>query len=586
MVTYNDLAVGLREPHPGADLEVSSQADAVVERLTTGAETWAGTPLGERVALLERFGALVAEQAEEWVTTARRIKQLPADSPLVGEEWISGPWAVLTYVPALAETVRRLDRGDDVLAGFRTHPAPGDRVAVDVLPHSTYDKLLLNGYRAEVWMQPGVTETAMRRDAGLALRDPATFGGCALVLGAGNIFSIAPLDVLYQLYADNRAVVLKLNPISDPLCEVFEAIFAPFIELGVVEIVRGGADLGSALAHHPGIDAVHMTGSERTHDAIVWGAGEQGEAAKAAGAPLLDKPITSELGGVAPVIVVPGAWSRADLRHQARHIATQRLHNSGFNCIAAQIVVLSADWSQKEEFLTELRRALAAAPARPAWYPGCADRVTDARAAHPGAEAVGGTDDRTLLTGLDLAAGEDSAFRTEYFSPVLGVAELPGTGAEFLTAAVGASNRHLHGTLGANLVVHPHTVKQLGDVLEEQIARLEYGTVGVNAWTGLGYLTAHATWGAFPGHPLDDVQSGRGVVHNALLLDRTERTVVRGPFRPAPRAILHGEWTISPRPPWFVDNRTAATTGRLLTRFAARPRWRSLPAIFASAVRG
>ncbi|MFE3451867.1 hypothetical protein ACFXJ8_23395 [Nonomuraea sp. NPDC059194] len=118
------------------------------------------------------------------------------------------------------------------------------------------------------------------------------------------------------------------------------------------------------------------------------------------------------------------------------------------------------------------------------------------------------------------------------------------------------------------------------------VADLRYGTIGVNAWTAVGYLTPRATWGAFPGHTLADVQSGIGVVHNALLLDHTERTVVTGPFRPAPRSVLHGEMTISPKPPWFVTNTTAARTGRLLTEFAARPRWRALPAIVASAVRG
>src|SRR5205807_1940633 len=100
----------------------------------------------------------------------------------------------------------------------------------------------------------------------------------------------------------------------------------------------------------------------------------------------------------------------------------------------------------------------------------------------------------------------------------------------------------------------------LGRTFDESIAELRYGTVAVNAWTGLGYLTPRATWGAFPGHPLTDIQSGRGVVHNALLLDGTERTVVRGPFRPLPK------------PPWFVNNRTAAVTGRRLTAFAAQPR--------------
>jgi aldehyde dehydrogenase (NAD(P)+) len=75
-------------------------------------------------------------------------------------------------------------------------------------------------------------------------------------------------------------------------------------------------------------------------------------------------------------------------------------------------------------------------------------------------------------------------------------------------------------------------------------------------------------------------------VHNALLIGDTERTVVRGPFRPSPRSLLKGEMSIAPKPPWFVTNRTAATTGRLLAHFTAAPSWRKLPALFASALRG
>ncbi|WP_372343556.1 hypothetical protein [Streptomyces sp. KL116D] len=86
-------------------------------------------------------------------------------------------------------------------------------------------------------------------------------------------------------------------------------------------------------------------------------------------------------------------------------------------------------------------------------------------------------------------------------------------------------------------------------------------------------------------HLLSDVQSGIGVVHNALLLAQAERTVVRGPFRPSPRSLVRGEWSLSPKPPWFVSNRTAATTGRRLVDFHARPRWSALPGIFASALR-
>lgn len=564
-----------------ADLDL----DVLVERLAAGERAWAGTTLTDRRDLLLEIGAATAAHSEEWVRVATAIKGLDPSSPLVGEEWMSGPYAVLSYVGSLQQTLQRLSAGTSPLEGYPITRAPGDRSAVHVLPHDAFDRLLLSGFRAEVWTRPGVTERQVRTTAGLAQRSPGQTNGVALVLGAGNIFSIAPLDVLYQLFADNRTVVLKLNPTTDLLAEVYRAVFAPLIARNLAEIVSGGAELGGALAQHPGISAVHLTGSEATHDAVVWGTGPEGAAARSADIPRLAKPITSELGGVCPVIVVPGRWSRADIRFQAEHVATQRLHNSGANCVASQIVIVSSDWPQKAEFLRALRDALTAAPVRPSWYPGCAARVSSARDVHPAAEDLG-RDGRTLIVGLDLADPAETAFGTEYFGPVLGVAELPGTGAAFLDVAVTAANERLRGTLGANVIVHPRTRRELGQRFLDAIADLRYGTIGVNAWTAVGYLTARATWGAFPGHTLDDVQSGTGVVHNALLLDHVERTVVTGPFRPAPRSVLHGELSMSPKPPWFVGNRTAADTGRLLTGFAARPRSRALPGIFASALRG
>ncbi|SDP08943.1 aldehyde dehydrogenase (NAD(P)+) [Actinacidiphila guanduensis] len=61
--------------------------------------------------------------------------------------------------------------------------------------------------------------------------------------------------------------------------------------------------------------------------------------------------------------------------------------------------------------------------------------------------------------------------------------------------------------------------------------------------------------------------------------------MLRGPFRPFPRSFAVGEFALFPKPPWFVTARTAATTGRRLTRFAVKPSWSRLPAVFASAFR-
>ncbi|PKV98521.1 aldehyde dehydrogenase family protein [Nocardia fluminea] len=559
--------------------------DAAIEALTEGAVRWAATPLAERGLLLRQVHDLTARHAQDWVDIAVDIKGLPKDSPLVGEEWVSGPYPVITGTGALIESLAALDAGRSPLDGFEITAAPGDRSAVHVLPHGIFDRLLLNGFTAEVWTKPGIGAETVRARAGSGARTPARDSGVAVVLGAGNIFSIPPLDLLYQLIADNRVVALKLNPITDPLLPVFERIFAPLIERGFLRILTGGAEVGTALVNHPDVTSVHMTGSSNTHDAIVFGPGAEGARRRAANTPLLAKPITSELGGVSPTIVLPGQWSEADLRFQAEHLATQRLHNNGYNCVASQVAIVSADWPQKEKFLAELRAAFDRAPERPAYYPGSENRVANARKEYPRAQRVGPNNDRTLVLGIS-PSKDEPALREEYFSPVFGVTELPGTGPEFLRAAVDVSNEEFVGTLGVNIIAHPKTLRQLGAALDKAIADLRYGTVAINAWTGVGYLTARASWGAFPGHTLDDVQSGIGVVHNALLIDDPERTVVRGPFRPAPRSITRGEFTLAPKPPWFVTNRTAATTGRLLAYFSAAPGWSKLPAIFASALRG
>ena len=557
-------------------------ADRMIAELTVGEARWARTTLPERVELLAQVHAAVAAQAEVWVATASGIKGLDADSPFVGEEWISGPYPLLTATKTLQQSLTRINRGTSPLAGARFGKAPGGRVTIQVLPHTPYEAVLLHGFSAEVWMPPGVSADTVRSRAGLAELHPERTGGTGLVLGAGNITSIPPLDVLNELIAHNRVVLLKLNPVLSAMLPVYEAALAPLIDFGVLRILTGDGSLGGYLAHHPEIVHVHITGSALTHDVVVYGAGPVGAERRAAGSALLSKPITSELGGVAPIIVLPGVWSRRDLRYQAEHVATQRLHNGGYNCIASQVVVLSRDWPQKQAFLVELRAAIGRTPARPAWYPGSDGRVDDAVVAYPGAERLG--DGGRLL--IVVGAGDPSAITsTETFSPVLGVIELPGTGAAFLDAAVETVNRDFLGTLGANIIAEPRTITSLGAGFREAVARLRYGTIAINTWTGLGFLTAGAPWGAYPGHTLDDVQSGIGTVHNALLIDSPERTVVSGPFRPFPHSVLHGEFALFPKPPWFVTSRSAAATGRLLTKFAAHPSWLRMPRVFASAFR-
>ena len=125
------------------------------------------------------------------------------------------------------------------------------------------------------------------------------------MLGAGNVSAIPMLDVLYCLFVDGHVVVLKMNPVNEAYGPVFARVLEPLIRDGYLAIVYGGADVGEHLTGSDLVDTVHITGSERTHDTIVFGPGAVGQEAKAAGTPRFGKPIRSELGGASPTIVVP-----------------------------------------------------------------------------------------------------------------------------------------------------------------------------------------------------------------------------------------------------------------------------------------
>ncbi|MEU1971926.1 aldehyde dehydrogenase family protein [Microbacterium sp. NPDC019599] len=559
---------------PAAAPESAPVLEAAISDLKAGATTWSHVTLGQRARLLERVRATVVAVAEEWAETAVASKGLTPDHPLRGEEWLGGPYAMLTALDAYRRALLKLEKGGSPLDGVKTDAAPGGRVRVHAFPLDAMDGLLLSGHTGEVWLEPGVTEAEATRAAGLAQLSPGASGGVGLVLGAGNVTSIPVLDVLYELIAHNRVSILKVNPTQDPLVPVFERALAPLLELGFVRIVTGGGDVGAYLTEHPGIDNVHITGAAATFDTIVWGPSRgagaaQTERRRREDRPRLKKPITAELGGVSPIIVVPGRWTDADIAYHAEHIATMRLQNSGSNCIAGQVVVLSSDWPQREQFTAALEAAYSAAPARPVWYPRSDEKLAAAASDYP--SALWFADGTRALVELGADADATALERTEYFSPVLGVVEVPGLGQEFLDGAVAHANDRLTGTLGANVLIDPVTQEALGDGFERAIADLRYGAVAINTWTAFVYMQPTLTWGGFPGATLAEVGSGLGVVHNALLLDRVERSVARGPFRPFPRSASAigrpGIFSVLPKPPWFVGARTGAAVCEGFTRF-------------------
>ena len=203
MTTTAPAAPSASAPGADAPLDAATKTalDVTISSLAEAEKTWATTSLADRAALLDRVHASVVSASAEWASTASAIKGLDPQSQAVGEEWISGPYPVLTATATLARSIRALAAGSSPIARKRLGTAPDGRVTIPVLPGNAYEAILLHGFSAEVWMPPQVTADQVRAGAGLAELNPTKTNGVGLVLGAGNITSIPPLDVLYEIVA-------------------------------------------------------------------------------------------------------------------------------------------------------------------------------------------------------------------------------------------------------------------------------------------------------------------------------------------------------------------------------------------------
>lgn len=546
--------------------------DRSLATLRENAAAWARRDILDRVADLESIAARTIEAAPDLVADAVRAKGIPAS--MAGEEWVGGPLSVLRTIRFLRSTLLGIHRRGEVPLPERAFRERADgQVVVDVMPGDGWDRVLYPGWSAEVRMDPSVPYARARQAmGGFYTKAGSAEPGVGLVLGAGNVSSIVPLDAVHQLFVDGRTVIVKLNPVNEYIGPYIEHAFADLIAAGFFRTAYGGADVGDYLVMHPEVDAVHITGSEDSHNAIVFGPGEDGARRRTLDQPRFDKPMTSELGNVSPVIVMPGEWSRRAIWYQAGHVATQLMQNAGYNCATAKAIVLPAAWPQREEFMDAVAERIASVPDRPAYYPGSLERYSAVIEAGGEVTTLGAGEVPPTLIRLDPWI-EHPAFSREAFCRLTAVVELPGDDpASFLRHAVDFSNDRLRGTLIATILADRATLQEHQGAVAGAIDRLRYGSVGLNLWASAAFPLGITPWGAFPGHTLKDIGSGIGFVHNARLIDHPQKTVVKAPFIQVPQ------------PAWSVFHRRGTSVMQRATAFEANPALWRVPGIVARAL--
>ena len=335
----------------------------------------------------------------------------------------------------------------------------------------------------------------------MVLREPV---GVIGVITPWNYPLLTAVWKLAPLLAAGNTCVLKpaeQTPLTSlKLAELLAQILPP----GVVNIVTGvGPVVGHALATHPDVALISLTGSVRSGRAV----------ARAASDSL--KRVHLELGGKAPVVI----FADADLAAAAEAIRFAGYWNSGQECGAACRVVIEA--SAQEEFLAHfvpaVKSLVVGDPAvgdeieiGPVVSAAHRDKVVGFlnRAYEQGGRAAtgGGAPDGdgffvtpTVLVDLP----EDAeCIREEIFGPVVSV--------ETFTDEVSAIDSANNTPYGLSASVWTESARRAADLPDH----LDFGTVWVNNHL---ILAAEMPWGGFK-------SSGYGRDLSAYALDEYSRT--------------------------------------------------------------
>ena len=428
-----------------------------------------------------------------------------------------------------------------------------------VFPTKSIEKLLFPFLEGEIRFGKNLSFEQINEFRGFANRFKNNKPKITLILGAGNVSSIPILDALFHMIAYKSVIYMKLNPVNDYLLPIFIQIFEPFVSRGYMVISEGDMEASKYLTEHDGFHQTHLTGSNFTYENIVYGRILDDKERSLKSLPKINKkPITTELGNVTPIIVHPGNWSRSEIKHQAKKIVTAKLNNSGFNCIAAQVIVLPKDWKHTKKLKDDILFYLKKIGDTTSYYPGASENLKELIETE-NYDQINSLSCNTpfLVTDLDL---EKEYANKEVWSTALYFKEIPFTSYENFSAnSIEYVNNELWGNLGVTVLIKNHKKKTNQTILDTYVENLKYGTVAINEWSALGFVIPTLPWGGYPGNRDNDIQSGQGYVHNSLLFESPQKGVVYSRFRLSP--IID--------PPWFVTNKKAHRIFKNLTYFQA-----------------
>ena len=240
-------SVAIPEARHRIESTSQSKLEEALAVLEDHKQEWAALDIDERIELLEQLRAGVVAVAERWVRAAVEAKGMTSGSAEEGEEWLAGVGTVSRNITLLIASLRDIrDYGVPQLPKS-AYARPDGQVVAPVMPSDGWDGLLFQGFTARSGWSPesrSPTSTTTRPGSTEKSRRKVRLG---LVLGAGNVASIGPMDALYKLFVEGQVVLLKMNPVNEYLGPFIDEAFASLRERGFFRVVYGGAAEGDYL---------------------------------------------------------------------------------------------------------------------------------------------------------------------------------------------------------------------------------------------------------------------------------------------------------------------------------------------------
>lgn len=163
--------------------------------------------------------------------------------------------------------------------------------------------------------------------------------GVVLIIGPWNYPVQLVLAPLIGAVAAGNAAVLKPSELAPATSAALARLVPLYLDPDAVAVVEGGQEVSTALLKER-FDSIFFTGGERVGRIVLQAAAEH------------LTPVTLELGGKSPAVVLDGNWAAV-----ARRLVFGKLLNAGQTCVAPDYVLVT------EEAAPALRKHLVKAVA-------------------------------------------------------------------------------------------------------------------------------------------------------------------------------------------------------------------------------